>query len=74
MTFAHGVDQGRPPLFVAPQPTDRDTGLPMIQKVLIANRGEIACRVIATCKRLQIRTVALYVKELVAYPLSRALC
>ncbi|MFT6723636.1 MAG: 3-methylcrotonyl-CoA carboxylase alpha subunit [Arenicella sp.] len=32
----------------------------MFNKILIANRGEIACRVIKTAKRLGIRTVAVY--------------
>lgn len=32
----------------------------MFRKILIANRGEIACRVIATARRLGIATVAIY--------------
>ena len=32
----------------------------MFQKILIANRGEIACRVIKTARRMGIRTVAVY--------------
>ena len=32
----------------------------MIKKILIANRGEIACRIIKTCQQLGIQTVAIF--------------
>ena len=32
----------------------------MFQKILIANRGEIACRVIKTARKMGIQTVAIY--------------
>ena len=32
----------------------------MIQSLLIANRGEIACRVIETARQMGIRTIAVY--------------
>ena len=32
----------------------------MIKSLLIANRGEIACRIIKTAKRLGIRTIAVF--------------
>ncbi|KAA6460263.1 acetyl/propionyl/methylcrotonyl-CoA carboxylase subunit alpha [Acidobacteria bacterium AB60] len=32
----------------------------MFDRILIANRGEIACRIISTCRRMGIRTIAVY--------------
>ena len=32
----------------------------MFKKILIANRGEIACRIISTAKKMGIKTVAVY--------------
>ena len=35
----------------------------MFKKILIANRGEIACRIIKTAKKLGIKTVAVYSED-----------
>src|SRR6201982_2276656 len=39
---------------------DRSSGAAMFKKILIANRGEIACRIIRTARRMGIATVAVY--------------
>ena len=35
----------------------------MVRRVLVANRGEIALRIIRTCKKMQIETVAIYAED-----------
>ena len=42
-------------------------GSPKITKVLIANRGEIACRVIASCKKLGIISVAVFTDSYILF-------
>lgn len=38
----------------------KDAGAPLFKKILVANRGEIALRVIQACKEMGIQTVAVY--------------
>ena len=45
----------------------------MFTKILIANRGEIACRVAATCSKMAIKTVAVY-SDADAYAKHVAMC
>src|SRR6195952_2812836 len=52
----------RPPLFVAQLPPSSN-GRRQIRRVLIANRGEIACRIIATCRKLDLTSIAIYAEE-----------
>ena len=42
----------------------------MFKKILIANRGEIACRIIKTAKKMGIATVAVYSEVTVTRAMS----
>src|SRR5258705_7055473 len=45
---------------IAPDPAQRLQVPSMFKRILIANRGEIACRIIKTARRMGIETVAVY--------------
>ena len=51
---------GRPARFPRKAPAGLGRRQRMIRRLLIANRGEIACRIIRSAQRLGIRTVAVY--------------
>ena len=46
----------------------------MFTKLLVANRGEIAVRIIRACKEMGIRTVAVYSKADAESKIGRASC
>lgn len=66
-TMGLSQHQARPPLWTAQLPVKED-GTPGIRRLMVASRGEIACRVFRTCRMLDITSVAVYAQEYVAPP------
>ncbi|PSW05425.1 acetyl/propionyl/methylcrotonyl-CoA carboxylase subunit alpha [Photobacterium lipolyticum] len=54
------INRAQPPQSVNAAETVKLNVIRKINRLLIANRGEIACRIIATARRLHIETVAVY--------------
>ncbi|XP_044937290.1 propionyl-CoA carboxylase alpha chain, mitochondrial isoform X1 [Mustela lutreola] len=61
-TLKHVPHYSRPHLMVSRRlcSAGYDSNEKTFDKILIANRGEIACRVIKTCKKMGIKTVAIH--------------
>jgi acetyl/propionyl-CoA carboxylase alpha subunit len=51
------------PSLAVPTPPVDTTGNAAVRRLLIANRGEIACRIVSTCQKLNITTIAVYTEE-----------
>ncbi|KAJ3113048.1 hypothetical protein HK098_007834 [Nowakowskiella sp. JEL0407] len=61
--YSTHISVPRTPLNLDPNNINSTSRTPLFTKILIANRGEIACRIIKTCKKLGIKTVAIYSDE-----------
>ncbi|KAK3723416.1 hypothetical protein LTR37_001668 [Vermiconidia calcicola] len=53
------------------QPLRNEDGTPRMRKPLITNRGEIACCIIDTRKKLSIATVAIFVSDVLTLKIQR---